>query len=190
MSLSDRRSAPARLRFGRACVVGLLAVMALSSACTVRPLYSDAGLETGAVPGSTAGLRAIMIDEIKTRYGQQLRNDLIFLFNGGAGQPAEPKYRMALNATIVVINEALVQVDNESRPSAATLHMTGTYVLTDLGTGKPVAQGSRTIPASYDQPSQEFANLRARIDAENRAARELAELLKLDVAQKLTKLKS
>ncbi len=94
---------------------------------------------------------------------------------------------MTLSATVLVINEALVQVDNEDRPTAATLHMTGSYVLTDLATAKPVASGSRSIQASYDQPSQEFATLRARRDAEDRAARELAELLRLDIAQRLAK---
>ena len=45
----------------------------------------------------------------------------------------------------------------------------------------------RMMQSSYDTPSQEFATYRAKLDAENRAARELAELLRLDVAQKLSK---
>jgi LPS-assembly lipoprotein len=186
MSLPDRRTA--RPSFRRTGIVALLAALALASACTVRPLYSDASLETGAVPGAQEGLRQIAIDPVNTRYGQRLRNDLIFLLNGGAGQPEQPKYKMTLNATVLVLNEAVISVGDENRPSAASLHMTGSYVLTDLATGKPVASGSRTIPASYDQPTQEFANLRARRDAEDRAARELAELLRLDIAQKLAKL--
>ncbi len=185
MSLSERRRSPVRHRFG---VLALLAAAALVSACTVRPLYSDASLQTGAVPGSNVGLRSIAIEPVNTRYGQQLRNDLIFLFNGGAGQPDGAKYKMTLNASVIVLNEAVVSVDNENRATAATLHMTADYVLVDLATGKPVAKGSRTIPSSYDQPSQEFATLRARRDAEDRAARELAELLRLDVAQKLSRL--
>jgi LPS-assembly lipoprotein len=185
MSLPDRRSAAVR-RLG---VAALLAVAALASACTVRPLYSDASIETGAVSGAAEGLRQISIEAVNTRYAQQLRNDLIFLFNGGAGQPAQAKYRMALAASVLVLDEAVVEVDNDGRPTAATLHMTGSYVLTEIATGKPVARGSRSIPASYDQPAQEFANVRARRDAEDRAARELAELLRLDIAQKLSKLK-
>ncbi|MEQ1955262.1 LPS assembly lipoprotein LptE [Mesorhizobium yinganensis] len=185
MSLPDRLSAR---RFRHAGIAALLAAMALASACTVRPLYSDTSIETGAVPGAAAGFKQISIDAVDTRYGQQLRNDLIFLLNGGAGQPAQAKYKMTLAASILVLDEAEVEVDNDTRPTAATLHMTGSYVLIDLSTGKPVAKGSRTIPASYDQPTQEFANLRARRDAEDRAARELAELLRLDIGQKLAKL--
>ena len=39
--------------------------------------------------------------------------------------------------------------------------------------------------AAYDVPLQEFAAIRAERDAENRAARELAELLRLVIAQDL-----
>ena len=187
MSSSDHRQPRLSRGLNRAGLLVMVAALALGSACTVRPLYSDAGLETSGVLATTAGLNAISIDPVNTRYGQQLRNDLIFLLNGGAGQPDVPKYGMTLSATVLVINEALVQVDNEDRPTAATLHMTGSYVLTDLATAKPVASGSRSIQASYDQPSQEFATLRARRDAEDRAARELAELLRLDIAQRLAK---
>ena len=166
----------------------LLAIVAAAAGCTVRPLYqSDKAIQTGAVVGVNAELRSIAIDEVRTRYGQDLRNQLIFLFGGGAGQPATPKYRMVLQADVVVTNEAVVSVGNENRPTAALLQMTGKYVITTADTGKPVAAGSRSIVSSYDQPPQEFANLRARRDAENRAARELAQLITLDVAQRLVK---
>ena len=72
----------------------------------MRPLYSDAGLETSGVLATTAGLKSISIDPVNTRYGQQVRNNLIFYFNGGAGQPEDPKYRMKLIVTELVINEA------------------------------------------------------------------------------------
>ena len=52
---------------------------------------------------------------------------------------------------------------------------------------KVVASGRRQITSSYDVPRQEFAAYRARLDAENRAAREVAELLNLAIAQELSK---
>ena len=171
------------------CVFAIVASTALVSACTVRPLYSDSAPAAGYAPGAAEGLKQIAIAPVNTRFAQRLRNDLIFQLNGGAGQPAQPRYLMTLTVTEEVINEAVVTVDrHQNRPTAATLYMTGSYVLTDASTGKPVAAGKRTIPASYDQPSQEFANWRAGIDAENRAARELANLLKLDIGQRLAKL--
>ena len=188
MSLPDRRSAPPRRRLGRICGVALLAAASLASACTVRPLYSDAASTTGALPSATADLKSIAIEPVDTRYAQQVRNNLIFYFNGGSGQPADAKYKMKLIVTEELIKEASVSVDNENRPTAASLYMTGAYIITEPASGKEIAKGVRTIPAHYDQPSQEFANLRANRDAENRAARELAELLRLDIAQKLAKL--
>jgi len=183
MSSPDLRS----LRPARSALL-LLAFVAAAAGCTVRPLYqSDKAIQTGAVVGANAELRSIVIDEVRTRYGQELRNQLIFLFNGGAGQPTTPKYRMVLNVEEVVTNEAVVSVGNENRPTAALLQMTAKYVLTEADTGKPVAAATRSITSSYDQPPQEFANLRARRDAENRAARELAEIIRLDVAQRLSK---
>jgi LPS-assembly lipoprotein len=184
MSLHDRR--PALTRIGAA---SLLMAASLISACTVQPLYSNANadLKTGALPSGTAELKTILIEPVDTRYAQQVRNDLIFLFNGGSGEPATAKYKMKLVVTELIINEARVEVDNENRATAATLHMTGEYVLTDVATGDVVTSGKRAMQSSYDTPSQEFATYRARLDAENRAARELAELLRLDVAQKLAK---
>jgi LPS-assembly lipoprotein len=41
--------------------------------------------------------------------------------------------------------------------------------------------------SSFDVPRQSFAEMRAEIDAQNRAARELAQLLQLAIAQDLSK---
>ncbi|MBX3566547.1 MAG: hypothetical protein KF914_00725 [Rhizobiaceae bacterium] len=179
MSLPDR----CRTALPLAAVAAAL----LLGGCTVRPLYSDSSIETGAIAGASTGQRQIYVEEVRTRYGQDLRNNLIFLLNGGAGQPAEPRYRMVLNAAVNVTDEAAVSVVNENRATAALLQMTADYVLTDTGTGEVVAKGARSVTASFDHPAQEFANMRARRDAEDRAARELAEMLRLDVAQRLSK---
>ena len=64
--------------------------------------------------------------------------------------------------------------------------MRASYRLSD-SKGTVVATGNRQFAASYDVPRQEFAAYRAQIDAENRAARELAELLRLALAQDLAK---
>jgi LPS-assembly lipoprotein len=179
MSLPDRC---------RAALLLVLTAGALSiGGCTVRPLYSDASIETGAIAGAATGARQIYIEEVRTRYGQDLRNNLIFLLNGGAGQPDEPRYRMALNASVTVTDQAVVSVVNENRPTVGLLQMTADYVLTDAGTGEVVTKGARSVTSSFDHSAQEFANMRARRDAEDRAARELAEMLRLDVAQRLAK---
>jgi LPS-assembly lipoprotein len=61
------------------------------------------------------------------------------------------------------------------------------YTLTGATSAEVIASGQRQIMSSYDVPRQEFAAYRARLNAEDRAARELAELLNLAIAQELSK---
>ena len=81
----------------------------------------------------------------------------------------------------------MVQVGDDNEPTAGTVTLTGYYSLAVTTSGEVVASGSRQIMSSYDVPRQEFAAYRARLNAEDRAARELAELLNLAFAQKLSK---
>lgn len=185
MSLSDRRHETLRRRLRLAAFSALAIVVGAASGCTVRPLYSSATSSIGTDASATAGLGSIAINPVVTRYGQEVRNHLIFLLNGGAGQPAAAAYTMDLRVSVLDQPSAVIQVDNEDRPTAGTLKMTGSYTLKDISTGETVTTGTRDISSSYDRPSQQFAAQRARRDAENRAARELAELLKLDIGQRL-----
>ncbi|MGE0500714.1 MAG: LPS assembly lipoprotein LptE [Rhizobiaceae bacterium] len=183
MSLPETRVRPGN----RAALVATLLVAAsvVLPACTVRPLYSSAPLAAGGVSTPEA-LSSIAIKPVATRYAQQVRNHLIFLFGGGRGEPASARYSMTLTVSAGVGTAARLQVADEYEPSAATVTMRARYVVTDLKTDAKVSEGTREITSSYDVPRQEFAALRAQIDAEDRAARELAELIRLSVAQELS----
>lgn len=181
MSSSRRRP------FIRFLSAGLLAVAAAGVAgCTVQPLYGSAG-GGSAIGTPSDSLPAISIEPVNTREAQEVRNHLIFLLNGGAGEPANPAYRLKLGISKRAVASATVQpVTSTGRePTAGRVVMTSAYVLTDAATGQVIAEGKRQTFASFDQPKQEFAVARAEIDAENRAARELAEILRLTVAQEL-----
>jgi LPS-assembly lipoprotein len=78
-----------------------------------------------------------------------------------------------------------VQIANDNEPSAGTVTLTADYVLTRKADGEVVATGRRQVSASFDRARQEFATLRAERDAQDRAARELAELLRLALAHDL-----
>jgi LPS-assembly lipoprotein len=65
--------------------------------------------------------------------------------------------------------------------------MIGSYAIKRARTGEVVATGRREVTSSFDVPRQEFAAQRAQRDAENRSARELAELLHLAIAQDITR---
>ncbi|MDX8525169.1 LPS assembly lipoprotein LptE [Mesorhizobium sp. MSK_1335] len=187
MSLPDPVKSQAALLRGRLAVCGMVAALALVSACTVRPLYSSQPLSPGSQLSPSAELASISIKPVNTRYAQQVRNNLIFAFGQGSGEPASPAYTLDLGVAELVESAAIVQVQTEEdEPTAGTVTLTANYVLRDT-TGAVVAVGKRSIPSSFDRPRQEYAAYRAQIDAENRAARELADLLRLSIAQDLVK---
>lgn len=191
MSLPDRVIAafkPVRSMFSAVAIAALLA------GCTVQPLYSSndgASVGGSVTPGMRARLASVSIDPVGTIYGQEVRNRLIFLLGGGAGEPASPTYRVALGLQTATTNAVSVDVgdgtDRTGRPSAGTVLVRSNYVLRDAD-GKPLAHGVRVVNASFDRPRQEFANLRAERDAQKRAAQELAEQIFLALAQNLSKL--
>ena len=119
----------------------------------------------------------------------EILNNLIFGFGRGAGEPASPVYSLDLGVTESVESAALVQVGtDEDEPTAGTVTLTATYRLANAKTGVVISSGKRSVTSSFDKPRQEFASYRAQIDAENRAARELAEALQLSIAQDLVRL--
>jgi len=188
MSLPDREKTELSRLLRRLALAGLVGSFALVSACTVRPLYSSAPLSTGSNVSANTELASIGIKPVNTRYAQQVRNNLIFGFGRGAGEPASPVYSLSLGVTEAVESSALVQVGtDQDEPTAGTVTLTAGYTLTDAKTGAKIASGKRSITSSFDRPRQEFAAYRAQIDAENRAARELAEALQLSIAQDLVK---
>jgi LPS-assembly lipoprotein len=168
-----------------AASLGLLVSLA---ACQVRPLYSDVSPNAAGV-STPAALKSVAIEEATTRYGQEVRNHMIFLLAGGAGEPANPVYKLDLGVTSQTISTASIQVDanGTGQPTAGGIVLTSLYVLKDATTGATVASGKRAVTASFDRPSQQFAAGRAQRDAENRAARELAELVRLALASDLAK---
>jgi len=182
MSSSDRSFAGLR----RAATLCLIALLPLAAACTVKPLYSNPSSD-GVQAGVSADLSSIAIKPVDKRDAQQVRNNLIFLFGRGAGQPASPAYMLTLKVTSRHQSGAVVQVGEDNEPTAGTLTMTAEYALATASSGEIILSGKRQIAAPYDVPRQEFAAYRARLNAEDKAARELAELLNLVIAQELSK---
>lgn len=188
MSLFDQtRTSPIR-RSRRLVLAGLLLAMTAASACTVRPLYTDPAAPGGIPADEAVGLRSIAIKPVQTRYAQQVRNHLIFGLNGGAGQPDNPLYALTLDITERKTAAAVVQRVTEDEPTAGTMTITSNYTLIEARTGRIISRGKREIASSFDIPRQEFAAMRAVRNAEDRAARELAELLRLALAQDLARL--
>ena len=158
-------------RLGTA-VAAILVVAALS-ACQVRPLYADA---TG--PGATLG--AIGFSEADDRVEQVVRNQLIFLTSGGQGEALNPRYGVALQ--VVSSYRDILDDEDAAGIQPGRVVVTGTYTITRVDDGQVLKSASRRATALLDVSRQEFAELRAVRDAEDRAARELAEVIRADLA--------
>lgn len=177
-------------------IATIAAISAAVAGCTVQPLYSGGSttdsLALGQVnPTIREKLASITIDPAKNVFDLQVRNRLIFLLSGGAGEPAKPAYRVGLGLNHSVLSSVTVDIGNKNdtsgRPSAGSVRATSNYVILDMD-GKPLATGSRSVTSSFDRPRQEFASLRAEKDAQKRAAEELAEQIYLSIAQNMSKL--
>lgn len=185
---SPRQFRPGLLvRSGLACALAL--AVAGASGCTVGPLYADAGIATASLSPAPAGLaKSVSIRPAASRVGLEVRNHLIFLLYGGAGLPAQADYSAELGVTSATSSVAVIQLTKDSEPTSSVVTMTSLYSITDNKTGAVVASGKRAVSSSYDIPRQEYAALRAERNAQDRSARELAELLRHAIAQDLKRL--
>ena len=157
----------------------VLAACGLSlQACQVRPLYATNTL-------TAQNLASVGIDPVDNRVAQVLRNRLIFLYSGGKGEPVSPDYTM--NLSFAGRASAALREELSEGITAQRYQATARFVLTDNKTKQIVGSGTRKVTTSYDQTAQEFANLRALRDAENRAAEELAEIVWADTASILSR---
>jgi LPS-assembly lipoprotein len=170
----------------------LAAALAFLAGCTATPLYGAPTTTPAAFAGDAASsmsmqstLSSVAVSAATSRQGQQVRNRLIFLFGQGAGEPRQPAYTLDMTVTSRVIGVAAVPVAGiiySGQPSASNVELTATYSVKDAS-GAIIGKGVRRATAAYDVPLQNFAERSALMDAEDRAARDLAEAVHLAVAQ-------
>jgi LPS-assembly lipoprotein len=163
MSSPDPRSA-SRRPYGRLLAATAAVLLLAGCGAEIRPLYGSA--RGGA---TVEAIRHVDIGPGSDRIGQQIRNELVFAFYGGAGDISAPATHR-LDITVTSSSNATGIVRNQNLPSAYVEQVTATYVLTEISGGHTVASGSSFANAAYDYSQQRFADARARRDAENRAA--------------------
>ena len=166
----------------------MLAVLALAgmTAGCFQPLYGEKTLAGG--PGIVDKLNGVDVPPIDApngtrlaRVGVEVRNGLLFGLTGG-GPAAPPSYKLVVKLTS---SQTQVIVDiNTARPDIQNYGIDATYTLTDLRTGKPVVNGYTFARVSYDIPGQQqrFAGDRGLRDAENRAAKTIADNIRSRLA--------
>ena len=135
--------------------------------------------------GPDAGLVSERVDAPngtpEARIATELQNALQYEINGTEGliSPTHAlKLRMNVgrNSILTDINTGLVV--------AEITGIDANFTLTELATGKVVMRGNTFARVSSQYPGQQqrFARVRARVDAESRAAKEIAENVRTRVA--------
>jgi len=148
------------------------------SGCGFQPLY---GGTTASGQKLAAVMASVDIVPIPGRVGQKLRNELIFASTGG-GNPAPTRYRLDIAIKERVVDQ-LVQITGDA--TGQVFELQATFKLINIGTGEVIYQGQAISRAPYNRFQEIFANVRARYDAENRAARTVADSIRTQVAAHL-----
>ena len=170
------------LRIGRLARAGLAVAILAATA----PLLGGCG-DSGFRPmyASTSGgtrvdqkLAALEITTIPGKTGQRLRNELIFQATGG-GEPLPPAYRLDIVLTEAV---AATLVTSTGKSTSTIYNLEAKFKLIDIKSKKVLLEGVSYGRAMYDRFPSIYSNVRASDDASARAARTIADDLKVRLA--------
>lgn len=144
-----------------------------------QPMYGP----TGSGVGLQDKMAAVDVATIPSRVGQRIRNELIFQ-NTGGGVAAKPEFKLeitikeSLGSTLVKSSgEALSQIYN----------LDASFKLTRISDKKLLLQGASHARAGFERFQQIYSNVRAREDAENRAAKSIADDLRTRLAAAISR---
>ncbi len=158
------------------CLVALSASGIFLSSCQVRPLYGN--------PETDRSLKSVLVDAPADRTAQIVRNQLVFLLSGGAGDPSNPAYQLKMNVTEDDTGVLLESSSDTAQAGRITLAADYTLIQSD---GQSLLSGKRRATALVDYSDQEFSKLRVILNARERAGRELAEMIRADIAATLAR---
>jgi LPS-assembly lipoprotein len=136
-----------------------------------RPLYAS-----GAFGGANVNEKFAQVDIIQVpgRVGQRVRNELIFQTTGG-GKAQTPTMRLEI-ALRESVTSTLVRTDGDAQSQIYGLE--AAFKLVRIADGSVVLTGTSYARAGFERYESIFSNVRAREDAENRAAGTIGEDLK------------
>jgi LPS-assembly lipoprotein len=151
-----------------ACVASLAL-----SACGFHPLYGKYG-------NSSADLtfRSIYIEPIPERVGYQLRGDLLDLFNAPSA-PNGARYRLKIELRA---DEKGLAVERSASVTRYSYYLTAQYKLMRAGSADVVKKGTIHSLTSYNVVRSPYATVVADKDAQDRAAQDVAERLRTELA--------
>ncbi|HWJ18752.1 MAG TPA: LPS assembly lipoprotein LptE [Geobacterales bacterium] len=185
MSWLEHSKDSSRLLKGAAVAV-ITSVLGLGvTGCAFHPMYAT----TSTGGNLTDAMKAVDIAPIPSRVGQRLRNELIFGTTGG-GEASAPVYRLDIALRESVRNTL---VTNTGAPTGQILQLDAEFRVVRIKDNEALFKGYSTSEAAYDltgfsgTTGSIYGDTRAVLDAENRAARSLADTLKTRVAAFLSR---
>jgi LPS-assembly lipoprotein len=171
---------------GRFTRLGLAFIAAGIVAGCFEPLYGDHSLVGGSdMRSKLSAVDVLPIDapsgRPEARIGVEVRNALMFDMTGG-GSSSSPTHRLKIN--LVATRQSVIVDIYTTRPDVENYGIDASYTLTELATGKVVVNGQTFARVSFDIPGQQqrFARARGMRDAENRAAKVIADQIRSRLA--------
>jgi len=163
-----------------------LAVAGLVAGC-FEPLYGERSFTgtSSSVRDKLSGVDVLPIDapngRPEARIGVEVRNAILFDTTGGGAQSA-PTHQLKIK--LATVRQSIIVDIYTTRPDVENYGIDATYTLIDLATGKPVVTGQTFARVSFDIPGQQqrFARARGLRDAENRAAKVIADQIRSRLA--------
>lgn len=156
----------------RFAIVPALALALLAAACGFKPLYAPS-------PSGAPAIGPVIVDEMPGRSGFELKAALDRLFDAERGTGAARRLAVTISESTAGLG---FRVDESA--SRADLVLSANYVLYDVS-GAEVIKGSASGAASYDIPASAYGEIAAQDDARARAADQLAERIRAELALKL-----
>ena len=158
-------------RVARAVVVAAAAISL--AGCGFRPLYA-----VGTTPdGMSSYFGQVYVDPIPGRQGVHLRNQLLDAMTPG-GTPSSAAYN--LNVQLNDTKEGLAIQEN-TQITRYNYTLTAKYELRDAVSNEVLDKGTARAIAAYNVVDSQFGTQSAERDAQERAAREVGEDIRLRI---------
>jgi LPS-assembly lipoprotein len=165
-----------------AALLGLVSIGA--GGCGFQPLYGS----TSSGANLADVMKSVDIATIPGRPGQRLRNELIYGTTGGGGAAA-PVYRLDVALRETTRNALVTQ---QGLATSQIVELDAEYRLVRISDNEIVFKAWSNSQAAYNMvgstglAGSTYGDARAAIDAENRAARSLADTIKTRLAAYLS----
>ena len=166
-------------------IAAVLALAGLNAAC-FQPLYATRSVNGGVPIG--AALAQVQVERIpvpngtpESRLALEIENALDFELHGGGGLNS-PTHKLTVRMTTA--RSSIITDVATGRVEAEITGIDSSFTLMELSSGKNVLNGRTFARVSSDYPGQQqrFARVRARLDAEDRAAKVIAENIRTRLA--------